>query len=143
MKWGSQFEGTLPLVKARYTFDGSLDVQELAQLLQRERYLWDNGVLEFSEVSRLSPELSVVHRVVRPPLFFMRAKEFIEKCIRFEEEGKYYGYSSSVPGFALPSKEQYQHCETVFSGSVLAREGDCYVYCEYSQADLKVISVAV
>jgi len=140
IKWGSQFEGTLPLIKAKYIFNNSLDPQDFLQLLQKQRYLLDNTTLEFSEVTRLSPELSVIYRVIRPPLFFMRAKDFIEKCIRFEHGGKYYGYSSSVPSNGFPFKEQYQHCETIFSGSILTKEEDSYVYYEYSQTDLKVLS---
>ena len=69
----------------------------------------------------------------------MRAKEFIEKRIRFENNGNYYCYSSSIPDKDLLSKKQYQQCETIFNGNVLKKEENSYVFYDFSQVDLKVI----
>ena len=140
LKWGSQFESTFPLIKTRYIFDGSILPEELIKLLEQDRIQWDDNVLLLETVVPRKDDLYVVHYAVKPPIFFMKAKDFVEKRIRIIEDGVYYMYSSSVTSEVLKETEQYQRCETVFSGSILVKEEENYVYYTFSQVDFKVIS---
>ncbi len=138
LKWGSQFEGTHPLIKAKYVFEGAIEPAEFLYFLQDGRREWDGNVILLEEVARITREVNVVHYAVKPPIFFMKAKDFVEKRVRFVDNGVYYGYSSSTPNGALPPTDRYQRCETIYSGSVLTTEGGSLVYYTFSQVDLKV-----
>lgn len=133
VKWGSLFESTSPLVKARYVFDGSLEPTAFLALLRDERMNWDKGYIEFKEAEKISPEVSLMYYVVKPPMFLMKARDFAEKAVRLEENGVFYQYSSSVPCEAYPEVKQYQRCETIFGGNILVKEGDSYAYYTFSQ----------
>jgi hypothetical protein len=133
MKWGSLFESTSPLIKAKYIFDGTIDPMVLLSLLREERTNWDKGYIEFKEVEKIGNEVSLMYYVVKPPMFLMKARDFAEKAIRFENNGTFYLYSSSVPNEVFAEVKQYQRCETIFGGSVLTKEGDTYAYYSFSQ----------
>jgi len=141
MKWGSQFESTFPLVKARYVFKNTISPIDFLNLLREERKNWDENLLELSNLTIINPEVSIIHYAMKPPIFFMKAKDFAEKQIAFCENGIFYGYYSSVPNTAVPVKDQYQRCETVFGGNILYIEGDDIVYYVFSQVDLKIGNV--
>ena len=143
LKWGSKFETTFPLIKARYVFSEGIDPIDFLYLLQEGRKTWDKNVLLLEEVTKLSHEASIIRYAMKAPIYFMKAKDFVEKRIKFSENGVYYGYSSSIPNGVLPTTDQYQRCETIFGGSVLVQEGPNYVYYTFSQIDLKVFHTAI
>ena len=107
--------------------------------MHEERKQWDDSFIEFAELEKLSPEVSLVYYVVKPPIFFMKSRDLAEKAIRLTQDGNYYEYDSSIPNESYPEKSQYQRCETVFAGSMLTKEGDEYGYYSFSQ--LKVILI--
>lgn len=143
IKWGSKFDSKLPLVKAQYDFGSVLDTELFVKLLVNERATWDDNLMESMEVENLSPEISVIHYVVKPPVFFMKPRDFAEKKIRFSIDETYYGYHGSIPDAAFPYVERYQRCETVFSGNILRKENDSYIYYTFSQLNLNVIFVFI
>jgi len=138
MKWGSLFESTSPLIKAKYIFDGTIDPKTLLFLLREERINWDKAYIEFKEAKKISNEVSLMHYVMKPPMFLMKARDFVEKTIRFEYNGIFYLYSSSVPNEVFAEIDQYQRCETIFGGSILTKEGDKYAYYSFSQIKVSV-----
>ena len=138
IKWGSKFEDKLPLVKARYDFGTEINPEELVKLLTDERSSWDDTLMELTEIESVTPEVSIIHYVVKPPIFLMAPKDFAEKKIRLEKNGVYYGYHGAIPEAAFPCIKKYQRCETIYSGNILRKEDDSYVYYTFSQMNLNV-----
>ena len=73
LKWGSEFEGTLPFAKSKYVFSGSMNPMDFLTCLHEERKTWDKNILVVEEVKRLSSEVNVVHYAVKPPIFLMKS----------------------------------------------------------------------
>lgn len=138
VKWGSSFESTSPLVKAKYVFSEPFEPKAFLSLLREERVSWDKGYIEFTEAEKISAEVALMYYVIKPPLFLMKARDFAEKAIRFEENGTFYQYSSSIPIETYPEVSKYQRCETVFGGNVLVKEGDAYAYYSFSQVKVNL-----
>jgi hypothetical protein len=138
LKWGSPLNSTLPVMKAKYVFHEDINPVEFLSKLQISRREWDKNILLLDEIKNLSSEARIVHYALKAPLFFMKNKDFVEKRILFFNNGVYYGYSSSTPNDVLPVTDQYQRCETIFSGSILTKENNSLVYFIFSQVDMKV-----
>lgn len=138
IKWGTKYENKLPMIKAKYLFEGSINGSVFVKLLTNERRNWDDTVTIYEEIQVVSPEISVIHYATKPPVFFMKAKDFAEKMIRLERNGVYYGYHGTIPEHAFPAIDKYQRCETVFSGNILKKENETWVYYTFSQMNLNV-----
>lgn len=138
IKWGSQFESKCPIIKTKCRFKGTIDPLDFLLYLNEKRKDWDKNIILLEEIAQISGEVTVNHYAVKSPLLFTKSKDFVEKRIQFFEEGTYYSYSSSVPNGVLPPTDQFQRCETIFSGTILAKEEDNFVYYSFSQVDLKV-----
>ena len=138
LKWGSSLNATLPLMKAKYIFHEDINPVEFLSKLQISRREWDKNIVLLDEIKSITNEVRIVHYALKAPLFFMKNKDFVEKRILFFNSGVYYGYSSSTPNEVLPSTEEYQRCDTVFSGSILTKEKNTFAYFIFSQVDMKV-----
>ena len=81
LKWGSTLENTCPLMKAKYVFHEEIDPVEFLDTLQLRRKDWDKNVILLEELNHLSSEVSLIHYGIKAPVFFMKAKDFVEKML--------------------------------------------------------------
>ena len=137
-KQGSPFSNAFYVIKGKYTFGGNTDTLEFTRLLNEKRTEWDKNILQQSEIAKVSGEVDLIYTLVKAPVIFMQSRDFIEKRIRFFHEGVYYTYSSSIPSTEFQSSDKYQRCENIYSGAILMRENNEYVYYTFAQIDYKV-----
>lgn len=138
IKWGSIFDDKQPLLKGRFDFGPSIDPDLFIKLLVDERTSWDSNLMEATDLEILTPDVSIVHYVHKAPIFLMKPRDLAEKKIRFKQNNSYYAYHGSVPESIYPCPSKYQRCETIFSGNILRKEGDAYIYYTFSQMNLNV-----
>eukprot|EP00826_Nyctotherus_ovalis_P053560 TRINITY_DN6982_c0_g2_i2.p1 TRINITY_DN6982_c0_g2~~TRINITY_DN6982_c0_g2_i2.p1 ORF type:complete len:178 (+),score=44.81 TRINITY_DN6982_c0_g2_i2:347-880(+) len=136
VKAGSCFNETVPLVKVRYTLHGEIDLTEFGTVLREERTMWDNSFVEYNVTEKVNSEVTVIYYVVKPPIFLMKARDFVEKTIRLEENGILYEYYSSIPNEVFGPKDKYQRGETIFGGNILVKEGEEYGFYTFSQVNV-------
>jgi len=143
MKIGSSFNESVPLVKVRYSLEGEIDFAEFRTILREERTTWDNSFVEYNISEKVNSEVTILYYVVKPPIFLMKARDFVEKTILMEENETLYEYYSSIPNEAFELKDKYQRCETIFGGNILTKEGDCYAFYTFSQVNVGNIPTAL
>ena len=139
---GSIFDSSIPLIKAKYelTID-NFDPEAFMALLNEKRSTWDQNVTIYESLFSNPPDLNVCHYALGVPIPFMKAKDFVEKTIRFEQNGTHYSYSSYVPDQACNTEGKYDRCHTIVGGSILKKEGENrYVYYVFSQMNLYLSS---
>ena len=136
IKPGSRLKADSPLIKARYIFKTEINPKIFLKLMYEERKAWDDGLVNYIEVEKISNNISIIYYIVKPIIYFMRGKDYIEKSIRFKANDTYYEYNSSINHKGYPSTDKYQRCETIFGGSILVKELDSYVYYTFSQVNV-------
>lgn len=137
-KYGSIFEKTKPVIKTRHVLGKNIDPSLVSDLLNGRRMEWDKNLAEFKEIAKVSPDVSVIHSVLKGKTLVFQARDFVEKKVQFYDCGAWYAYFSSVPDELLPVIATYTRGETIFSVSMICMEdGDCVFY-SISQTDMKV-----
>ncbi len=129
------------MTKIRFSFPGDTDPFLLVELLNGHRTEWDKNTVVFEELKRISAGLAIVRSAIRPPAFFLQARDFVEKRIQFVDSGVYYGYISSVAEEAFPPSKGYTRADTIFCVNIIGKEGNECVYSCVTQTDIKVMNL--
>ncbi len=138
IKWGSDFEKSRPVTKIRFSFPADTDPLLVAHLLSDRRTEWDKNTVIFHELAKPDPSVTVVRSAIRPPTFFLQARDFVEKRVEFEQDGVYHAYISSVAESAYPPVDNFTRADTIFCVNIIGKEGNECVYHCVTQTDLKV-----
>lgn len=136
IKWESKFAKDIPLVRARYCFGRNSDMRKLIELILKRREEWDKNFITFQDLN--SKQMLIIYSAMKPPLFFQKPKDFVEKVVEIRKNNIYYAYISSVPDDIYPITTKYERAQTIFSGMIIEVENGELIYTHFSQVDCKV-----
>ena len=155
MKWGSQLNSSLPVLKSEHLFPDCEDPELLMSSQHDYRHEWDEQLEAFEELTEYTNQNTKIFRLLNKSVAGTAQREFIDKKIWFresdtvqdpskvkDEDNDFYMWISSAPESFYEMNKKFVRAEAIIGLCRFGKRKDgpgCY--CKtIMQADCKINS---